>query len=190
MPLRRRFGGNRIAYLAARDQGTGNSNWQPLGVWQAPFTPSGTIAVAGVTPGRGSGTAGSSRLLQVMLTDSKGAGDFGIVDVLVNNFIDGKGACYLAYIASSNTLVLVDDGGDAGGPYAGSLVLNGGGGTIQNSQCSVSGLASSAANILTLTLDVAFEPALSGNRVIYVAGRDAASGNNTDWQAMGTWTVQ
>jgi hypothetical protein len=29
-----------------------------------------------------------------------------------------------------------------------------------------------------------------GNRVVWVAGRDTTNSNNTDWQAMGTWTVQ
>jgi len=127
-----------------------------------------------------------------VLTDSKGAGDFGVVNVLVNNFIDGRQACYLAYVSSSNTLSLVDDAGDAGGPFAGSLSLNGGAATIQNSQCSVSGAGSSAmksGNTLTLTLSIAFSAAFAGDRIVWVAGRDAAGANNTDWQALGTLTV-
>jgi hypothetical protein len=43
---------------------------------------------------------------------------------------------------------------------------------------------------LTLTLNITFHAASSGNRVLYMAGRDQAGGNNTGWQAMGTWTVQ
>ena len=87
----------------------------------------------------------------------------------------------------------MDDGGDAGGPFAGSLVLNGGAATIQNSQCSVNGVGSSAVpggNDLTLTLNVTFHSGFTGNRIMWVAGRDIAGGSNTDWQAMGTWTVQ
>jgi hypothetical protein len=95
------------------------------------------------------------------LTDSNGAGDFGVADLLVNDFLDGRNACYLACVASTNSLLLVDDGGDAGGPFADIILLNGGAATIQNSQCSVNG-----------------------------AGRDGAGGNNTNWQAMGTATVQ
>ena len=187
------FGGNRIVYLAARDQGAGNSDWQALGVWQAPFTPAGTIAVSSVTASRGSGVAGTGQPIVFVLTDSQGAGDFGVVNVLVNNFIDARHACYLAYVASSNTLILVDDGGDAAGPYAGSMTLNGGASTIQNGQCLVSGLGSLAVqsgNSLTLLVNVTFEAGLIGNRVVWVAGRDAAGGNNTDWQALATWTVQ
>jgi hypothetical protein len=187
------FGGNKIAYVAARDQGGDNSNWQALGVWQVPWTAPGAISVTGVTPPRGAATAGSNTQFTFTLTDTKGAGDFGIVNVLVNSAIDGRHACYLAYVASSNMLYLVDDGGDAGGPFAGSMPLNGGNGGIQNSQCAVSGAGStvgSAANTLTLTLNMTFTGAFSGNRVVYVAGRDQAGGNNTGWQAIGTWTVQ
>ncbi|SPF35520.1 exported hypothetical protein [Candidatus Sulfopaludibacter sp. SbA4] len=187
------FGGNRVTYVAARDQGTGNSNWQPLGVWQVPFTPAGTIAVTSVTPPRGAALSGTNQQFVLTLADSKGTGDFGVVDVLVNNFLDGRQACYLAYVASTGTLILVDDSGDAGGPYAGSMALNGGSGSIQNSQCTVSGAGStvgSAPNTLTLTLNIAFKAAFAGNRVIYAAGRDSAGGNNTGWQALATFTVQ
>ena len=123
------------------------------------------------------------------VADAKGAADIGIVNLLVNNFIDGRQACYLAYVAATNSLLLVDDAGDAGGPFAGALQLNGSGGTIQNSQCSVSGQGSSVVtngNQMTLTLAITFLSPLAGNRVMWVAGRDQAGGNNTGWQAIGT----
>jgi hypothetical protein len=186
------FGGNKIVYLAARDSAQNNTGWQALGVWQVPFTPSGTISVGSLNPARGAGASGTAQAFTLTLADSRGAADIGIVNLLVNNFLDGRQACYLAYVASSNTLLLVDDAGDAGGPFAGNMVLNGGG-TIQNSQCSANGAGSSAVlsgNLLTLTLNVAFKASFAGNRILYAAGRDAAGGNNTGWQAMGTFTVQ
>jgi len=186
------FGGNRITYVAARDQGGGNSDWQALGVWQVPWTP-GVIAVTALSPPRGAAPAGSTQQFTFTLTDSKGTGDFGVVNVLINNFIDGGRACYLAYVASSGTLVLVDDAGDAGGPWAGSMILNGTNGAIENKQCQVAGTGSNvgySANTMTLTMNIAFKGAFAGNRVLYVAGRDRLDGSNTDWQAMGTWTVQ
>jgi streptogramin lyase len=187
------FGGNKVAFVAAGDQSQVNSGWQALGVWQVPWTPAGSIAATGVTPTHGAAAAGSNQQFNFTWTDSKGAGDFGIVDVLINQFIDGRKACYLAYVAATETLVLVDDGGDAGGPWAGSMVLNGGSGAISNSQCSVSGAGSTvgyAPYTMTLTLNITFTAAFNGNRVFYVAGRDPAGGNNTGWQAVGTWTVQ
>jgi len=119
-----------------------------------------------------------------------------VVNVLINNFIDGRQACYLAYVKSSNTLLLVDDAGDAGGPFAGSMVLDGRPADIQNSQCIVDAAGSSAStttgigNTLTLSLNMIFKSGFTGNHVIWVAGRDAAGANNTGWQAMGTTTVQ
>jgi len=188
------FGGNRILYTAAGDLAQANTNWQALAVWQAlPFTPPGSIAVTGLAPARGAAASGTNQQLMLTLTDSKGFGDFGIVDVLINNFIDGRQACYLAYAASGNILYLVDDAGDAGGPFAGSMALNGGSGSIQNSQCMVSGTGSAimpGPGTLSLTLNITFKASFAGNRVIYAAGRDTAGGNNTDWQAVGTWTVQ
>jgi len=195
------FGGNKVVYLAARDLEGGNSGWQALGVWQPPFTPSGTIAVVSLTPARGAAPSGTAQTFAATLTDSQGGtcgtcsstAGFGVVNLLVGNFIDGRSACYLAYVASTNSLLLVDDGGDAGGPFAGGMVLNGAAGAIQNSQCSVNGVGSSAAksgNTLTLTLNITFKSPFAGNLIVWVAGRDQASGNNTDWQAMGTTTVQ
>jgi hypothetical protein len=64
---------------------------------------------------------------------------------------------------------------------------------IENSQCQVIGTGSAVAyapNTMTLTLNIIFKSAFVGNRVIYVAGRNKAEANNTDWQALGTWTVQ
>jgi uncharacterized repeat protein (TIGR01451 family) len=186
------FGGNKIAYVAARDGSGNNSNWQALGVWQVPWSPAGAIAVSNATPARGAGAAGTQQAFQFTLSDSKGPSDFGIVNVLINDFVDGRHACYLAYAAAANTLYLVDDAGNAGGPFAGSMQLNGSG-SVRNSQCTVTGAGSSAAfsgNNLTLTLNLSFGAAFKGNRILYVAGRDRAEGNNTDWQAMGTWTVQ
>jgi len=187
------FAGNKILYLAARDLEGGNSGWQALGTWQVPYTPSGTIVVGSLTPARAALASGTAQTLTSLLVDSKGAGDFGVVNLLVNNFIDGRQACYLAYAAATNSLLLVDDSGDAGGPFAGSMTLNGSAATIQNSQCSVNGTGSSAVkngNNLTLTLNITFKSPFAGNHIVWVAGRDAAGANNTDWQAVGTTTVQ
>jgi len=187
------FGGNKLVYLAARDLEGGNSGWQALGAWQVPFTPVGTIAVVSLTPARGVAPSGTALTFIATLTDAKGTADFGVVNLLANNFIDGRQACYLAYAAASNSLLLVDDAGDAGGPFAGSMTLNGAAAVIQNSQCSVNGVGSSAAkngNTLVLTLNVTFKSPFAGNRIVWLAGRDAAGANNTDWQAMATASVQ
>ena len=185
------FAGNKIFYTAARDLVQDNSNWQALGVWQVPFT-AGQISVGTPNPARGTGATANAQAFLFTFNDTKGAGDLGVVDVLINSAINGQRACYVAYSVPFNTLYLVDDAGDAGGPFAGSMPLNGTG-SVANGQCQISGPGSAAAtagNLLTLTLNITFKTNFDGNRIFYVAGRDRSDGNNTDWQAVATWTVQ
>jgi hypothetical protein len=111
-----------------------------------------------------------------------------VLNVLVNDFIDGRQACYLAYVVASNTLYLVDDAGDAGGPFAGSIVL-GNSGSLQNSQCSVTpGLAVGSGNNLNLTVSITWSASFAGDKVIYAAARDVSQ-NNSGWQPLGVWRV-
>jgi hypothetical protein len=182
------FAGNRIFYTAARDTGTGNSGWQALSTWQVPGAPATPTQATGVTPASGSG---ASQSFVFTFADSAGWQDLGVVDVLFNNFLDGIQGCYIAYSVPSATLYLVDDGGDAGGPFAGYLALPGTG-SMSNSQCTVSGVGSSAAgsgNTLTLTLNVSFTGPFAGNRIFYTAAGNAAGTENSGWHALGAWTV-
>ena len=77
-------------------------------------------AVIGATPGSG---GGSNQSWVFTFSDPSGWQNLGVANVLVNNFIDGRSACYLAYSVPSSTLYLVDDSGKAGGPYAGAVAL-------------------------------------------------------------------
>jgi hypothetical protein len=147
-----------------------------------------------MTPTRTQSAAGTAQTYTFTWTDTKGVGDLGILNILVNGGLDGAHACYLAYIATggANTLVLVNDQGEAGGNFAG-VMTPGSATTIQNSQCIVNGAASSAVltgTTATLNLNIAFKPAFTGNRIAFLAGRDSNSLNNTDWQIFGTVGVQ
>jgi len=185
------FAGNRIVYMAAGNVSGSNSGWQALGVWQAPGgTQSTTTAVTGMSPASGSGFGPAA--FTFAFSDIEGFQDLGVLNILINNFIDGRHACYLAYARPGNILYLVDDAGDAGGPFAGSAVLNAAG-SIQNSQCVVSwggAPVTGSGNSLSLALNIQFTAAFAGDRVFYLAARDANGANNTDWQAMGTWAVE
>jgi len=120
---------------------------------------------------------------------TKGVQDLGVENILINNFIDGRHACYLAYARPLNVLYLVNDTGDALLPGQ-SLATSG---SLSNSQCTVS-WASAAANAagtnLALTLTIAFNALFGGNRVFHLAARDTTEADNTGWQAMGTWLPQ
>jgi len=66
-------------------------------------------------------------------------------------------------------------------------------GNIGNSQCTVTWGASAvtgSGNNLALTLNITFSASFDGSRIFYLAARDVNEANSTDWQTMGTWTVQ
>lgn len=131
-------------------------------------------------------STGATQTYTFQFSDPDGYQDLGVMNVLINRFIDGRQACYIAYVRSTNTVYLVNDAGDAGGPFAGGMVLSGSG-SIGNSYCTINGAGSSASgsgNVLTLTLNYTFLPAFGGNRVVYMAARDAAE-HNSGWQIMG-----
>ena len=181
------FGGNKVVYLAAGDLAGGNSGWQALGTWNVPGAASTPTAAVNLEPARGAGAGGT---FTFTFSDSRGWQDLGVVNILINDALDGRRACYLAYSQPLNALYLVtDDGaglmpGIAPGPAA----------TVANSQCTVSGSTttgsvSGSGNTLTLTLSIGFLPAFAGNRIVYMAARNAADTLTSGWQAMGSWTV-
>src|SRR5437016_4861940 len=100
------------------------------------------------------------------ITDTSGYTNLGVVNVLINDFIDGRSACYAAYAEGGNTLYLVDDAGDAGGPFAGSMLLDGTPGSIENSQCRIDRVGSSATGngmTLALKLNIFFKEGFRGH---------------------------
>ncbi|MEZ5355333.1 MAG: BACON domain-containing carbohydrate-binding protein [Bryobacteraceae bacterium] len=183
------FSGNKIIYVAARDAGSHNSGWLPRGVWRVPGGAALNSAMS-VTPSR---STGFTATLDISYADLAGFGEFEILNVLINSAIDGRNACYLAVVRPTLSLVIVNDAGEAGGPFAGGTIMPPGPpvpgpSIIGNSQCTVTiaqSLLTDAGSSLNLRLGLTFLSPFSGSRVIYVAGRDRA-GNNTGWQAMGT----
>jgi len=143
----------------------------------------GTAGVVSINPVVSTGSGG---FFTFQFSDTAGWQTLAVVNVLINNFLDGRQACYLAYSVPVNVLYLVPD---AGSGLLTGMVLNGSGST-GNSQCTVSGVgsfASGSGNTLTLTLNLSFNNSFSGNKVVYMAARDAA--NNSGWQTMGVLGV-
>jgi hypothetical protein len=135
---------------------------------------------------------GTQKTFQLFADDTTGALDLGIVNILINGAIDGRRACYLAYQLSTNTLYLVDDAGDSGGPFAGTMPLTGSSSSsIQNSQCIVLGTSSAVplGSSVSLTLNVIFKASFVGNRIVYMAARNVTDSANTGWQPIGVWSV-
>ncbi|MEZ5403971.1 MAG: hypothetical protein R2729_30100 [Bryobacteraceae bacterium] len=185
------FAGSRLLYMAARDNdanpGVNNTGWHANGAWQVPGSPLTPARVSSISPARATSRTVS---LTGVFTDNAGFAALSVLNILINNAIDGRGACYIAFVVSDGSLFLVNDAGDGGGPFAGSLIIPGAG-SAANSQCTVSGAGSSvvkSGNTVTLTLNVTFSPSFAGDRVVYAAARDNLS-NNSGWQALATIAV-
>jgi len=144
----------------------------------------GLPAAVGVSPASGSG---SNQTMVFTFSDPRGWQDLGVVNILINTFLDGRQSCYIAYSRPLNALYLVNDAGNGLLPE---LPLNRSG-SVGNSQCTVSTAGFSASgigNTLTLTLNLTFSAAFAGNHVVYLAAGDVAE-NNSGWQPSGTWSV-
>jgi hypothetical protein len=183
------FAGNRVFYTAARTKTGRNSGWYPLGTWQVPGSSLSGPAVASLSPARS-----TSRTQTFTLTVQNPAGwqDLQVVNLLINSALDGRSACYLAFVPSTSpsagTWYLTNDAGNAATGLA-ALPLPGSA-SVANSQCSVSAsgaTVTASQNTLTVTLPVTFSSSFSGNRVIYGAARTGTQ--NSGWQAIGTVTV-
>jgi hypothetical protein len=181
------FAGNKVIYMAARDLRGNNSGWQALGTWGAPPLPASGPTVGGVATAR---TTGSGSVTYTFtFNDTNGVADLGVLNILINDALNGNGACYLAYARAANQLYLVNDAGNGLLP---AMTLSGGG-TLGNSQCTVSGSGSGATtsgNSLILTLNISFPSSFAGNRVIYMAARSNGDVLNSGWQAAGSRTMQ
>jgi large repetitive protein len=148
-----------------------------------------TLGPTAVSPAASSGT---TQTFTLTFTDQAGFADISVIDILINNYLDGQQACYIALVpATSSTgyLYLVDDAGD-GGYASGSPMYMPSSNSLQNSQCVISAAGSSVSgsgNTLTLTLAITFKAAFAGNKIFYVAAR--SNTQNSGWQPMATWNV-
>ncbi|SPF56879.1 conserved exported hypothetical protein [Candidatus Sulfopaludibacter sp. SbA4] len=150
--------------------------------------PSPVPAPTSVTAVSGGGT---TQTFTFSFADTGGYQNLTVVDMLIRDVLDGRQACYVAFTPAgpnSGSVLLVDDGGDAGGPYSG-MVLPGGG-SVSNSQCSIAGagsLVAGSGNSLTLTLPITFSAGFAGNKVVYLSAQD--TGANSGWSPLGTVSV-
>jgi len=182
-----------LAVAGSNVVGSNNSHGT-LVLWQNVFSVSPPPALpVSTAPPSGNGP---SQTFTFTFSDSGGWQNLKLVDVLINNVLDGRRACYIAFVPSaegvpsgSGSLFLVDDSGDAGGPYQG-LVLPANT-SIRNSQCTINGAVSSvttSGNSLTLTLAIAFSIAFAGNKVVYTSAQDSSTADS-GWQALATWGI-
>ncbi|MGA2194319.1 MAG: SBBP repeat-containing protein [Bryobacteraceae bacterium] len=138
--------------------------------------------IVGVSPSSGSGT---SQTFTFQYTDAAGAADLTSVSANFNTAVSTVNGCVVNFNRALNTLWLLTDAGVQ--PVSG---LTPGGGSQQNSQCTLNGAGSSVSasgNTLTLNLALTFLTAFAGAKNIYM---QAVNPNGTAaWQLEGSWTV-
>ncbi len=118
--------------------------------------------------------SGLSQTFQFVTRDDDGVSDLTITNMLINNALDGRSACYLAFDHQSKILYLVNDAGTTitGMPFDSQ---GRGSGVLTNSQCSVDGTKTSVQSYgtqATLNIGLTFMASFGGNKVIYFAARD------------------
>jgi len=180
------FSGNKVVYLSAQDKSAANSGWLALGTWNVPSPPPAGPWVTGMSP---ASSYYPALTYTFTYTDSNGFQDISVANILVNGAIDGRRACYVAFVPATSSVLLVDDAGDAGGPYSGMVLPSSG--SVSNSQCTIYGAGSSvtgSGNTLTLTLAMSFSLSFAGNQLFFLAARNA-SGQNSNWQAVGSAAI-
>jgi hypothetical protein len=110
-----------------------------------------------------------------------------MVQVVVNSSLSGYQGCYISIDPVHKTLLLVNDGATA---WQGPITLPTAG-ILENSQCTMNGGNSSIAlsgNNATVNLGLSFSSNFGGVKTVFGYAQ-AASGLNSGWTALGTWTV-
>jgi len=171
------FGGAKSIYLYATT-GALNSGWQTLGTWTVPGDAPQAVSVS---PNSGQGATPN---FAATFSDASGATAITVADLLIQAPSAAASVCYVVYLGGSNQIGLVNDAGTV------SYVTMGGGGTVSNSQCTLSGSGSSAAvsgSQLILSPALTFLPGFGGAKAVYMYA--AAGALTNGWQAMGAWTA-
>jgi hypothetical protein len=180
------FSGNKVIYAAARDLSQNNSGWNTMGVHNVPGAAVTYPNPVGMNPSSGNT---QTQTLTFTYQDQTSATNLQTVWALINTALDGRAACYVAYYRPGNQLYLIPDNGD--GSQATSILLSSGG-TLSNSQCSVSAQGASAqtsGNTLTVTLPITFTNAFAGFEAVWMAAQTLNGAQTSPWQALGAWSV-
>jgi len=177
------FAGTKNIYMYVADTSGMNSGWQQRGNWNTEDVyPPESVSVA---PSSGSG---SSQTFQFAYSDGNGYQQMGWAHAMFQTSVNQANACYIQYLQGSDALWLRDDTGTAWlGP-----INPGQPGSLQNSQCTLDGQASSVSgsgDTLTLDLAFAFQPAFAGLKNVYMYVADT-SGLHSGWNTRGTWITE
>ncbi|HVW11656.1 MAG TPA: hypothetical protein VHC90_23900 [Bryobacteraceae bacterium] len=130
-----------------------------------------------VVPDAGSG---SSRIFTFIAFGQGGDSNPKSLDILFNDSVDGRHACWI--YADDSTVTLASDDATIWTPVDW--------GTFGNSQCSISGTTTTrTSDSFIVTTQISFSRGFSGTKNIYLHTAND-EGGDTGYQPQGTWTVQ
>jgi hypothetical protein len=174
------FAGSKNVYMEVND-GVGDSGWVQVGTWTVPAA--GNPQAVSVAPSSGTG---NTQVFTFVVSDPAGYTAINSAQVLIGNSLATANTCYIFYSRATNLLYLANDAGNAWP----APVTVGQSGTLQNSQCSIDALSSSASGSgtnLTLNLNLTFSGSFAGSRNVYMEAYDGVG--DSGWFQRGTWTV-
>jgi hypothetical protein len=177
------FFGNRLVYLRAVDASALDSGWQQKGTWTTGTLSPAPVAES-VSPSSG---LGMSQTFVLTFSDPNGATDITWTHITINSALGLSQACYFAYERAANRFYLANDSATA----TIGIISPGSTGSVENSQCRLSGQGLSAAasgNTLTLNVPLTFKSGFLGTKYVYMLASDTA-GHSSGWQNRGSWTV-
>jgi uncharacterized repeat protein (TIGR01451 family) len=177
------FGGAKNIYQKTQDTGGLATGWQQRGTWTPSSSSNLPSSAVSVTPSSGTG---SSQTFSFLLSDPNGFTDMPWVQMIFNATLNTSAGCFTYYDRVRNLVYLQND---AATGWLGPVAF-GTANSVQNSQCIVNALSSSASGVgnnLTVNLALIFKAAFTGTKNIYMQTQDTG-GLVTGWQQLGTWT--
>lgn len=138
-----------------------------------------------VTPAAGNA---QSQNFSFTFSENTGGQNLTVVDILINSALDGRNACYIAYVTSGQVLYRVADDGTTlmGWNQGNAAPYNA---NNNNRQCAITAWSQSVAGTtLTLNMSITFTSTFGGNRIAYLSSRNAG-GAIKGWDVGGVWSV-
>ena len=183
MTFKTSFAGAKNIYLYSANGTSANSGWQDRGDWTVP-TVAAPVTADSVTPSSGSG---ATQAFALQYSDSLGAADLMATWVWFSNTLAGSAdnSCLAYYDRPGNRVFLLNDSGTA---WMSGLI--GSATTLQNLQCSIALVNSSASpsgSTLTVTLAMTFSAVYNGTKNVYLYATNGSF--NSGWHDRGDWTV-
>jgi hypothetical protein len=165
------------------------SDMRQFGNWIVPGAPvKPGPAIVGASPVQG---AGSTATITATASHTSGAGQLGLIHMILSDRIVGGLACHVIYFSYDDTVALIDD---AGTGFAGAgRVARGSANTLANSRCSVNvagATRGASSNLVSITYPMTFSTSTFGGvKSIYLNAFDL-SGNLSHWVRSAIHSVQ